>query len=185
MRGRVKASVVPRPPVQPLPAPPCLRLWGEALTPQRAHPPQCPRLPRHLCPARCLSLACCWLLIPSQSHGLGAHVWLRLCPSFPCLSLWSCSPCEVCPGDLLRRLVQSPRGPLAGPAGPASFSLCWEGPTGREGRPGAAFCLHAPELPSASRPLLTSCSPHWRLGRGHPLTLGPAPGSFLSHSLPF
>ena len=42
-------------------------------------------------------------------------------------------------------------------------------------RPRAAFCLHATSYLLLPLP---------RLGRGHPLTLGPAPGSFLSHSLP-
>ena len=90
LRGRVKASVVLRALVWPLPAPPGLRhlgdgagfrdgtFGGEVLVPPRAHSPQWP-----------------WrLLIPSQSRGLGARVWLRPCPSLPWLpcSLWGPQP---------------------------------------------------------------------------------------------
>ena len=46
-------------------------------------------------------------------------------------------------------------------------------------RPRAAFCLHAPELPSASTPLLTSCSPRrgWAGGILWPLVQPLAPSS--------
>lgn len=182
MRGRVKASVVSVP--RSSRCPPRPQLWGEGADPLTCSSTSVPPAPpAPLCPARCLSLACCWLLIPSQSHGLGAHVWLRLCASasLDC----PCGPAApaVCPGDLLRRLVQSPRGPLAGPYRPCLVqSLCWEGPTGAGGRSRLLPpCPQAPLLPPGH---FSPPAPSQAPGRGPPLTLS-RPWLLPLPSLPF
>lgn len=78
-----------------------------------------------------------------------------------------CSQWQVCPGDLPRRLVQSPRGPPARLAGPAALRL-----------PGMTTVTEGEARSRLLPPRHCSPLPLSRPGQGHPLTLGPAPGSF-------
>lgn len=156
VRGR-ESLCGPSSPVQPLPARPASSSGGEALDPQRAHPPRCPRLPAPLpCP-----MPVPGVLLAADSKSV-TWTWgscvAQVVSFLPLTVPVVLQPLRGLPRHLLLALAQSPRGPLAGPAGPASFSLCWEGPTGRE-EAGSRLRPPRPRAASASRPLLTSCSP--------------------------